>query len=132
MDKNITKEELLAFFEDRCGGAEAERIARYLQEHPEVVGEFFPEEEWMQFQPAADLPDGWSEKWWENIRARRITVYRNKASWPFIRVAAAVLVVAGLTGFLLLDPEGSRRKLESAAIDHGPAASFTVRAASTI
>jgi MFS family permease len=47
-------------------------------------------------------------------------------------ITAAVLVVAGLSGFLLLDPEGSRRKLESAAIDHNHMTSFAVRAATTI
>lgn len=46
-------------------------------------------------------------------------------------VTAVVLIVAGLTGLLLLDPEASRRKLETAA-DQGAATDFSVRAASTI
>lgn len=46
-------------------------------------------------------------------------------------ITSGVLIVAGLSGFFLLDPEASRRKLQSAA-NQGTSTDFAVRAASTI
>lgn len=91
----ITKEKVIAFFEDRCTGKEAEAIHRYLVANPRVLHDFFPEQEWLAFRSAEGLPKESSRQIWENIRRGKTPV----RSLYMIRAAAAIAVIAA--GFLL-------------------------------
>lgn len=83
----ITKELVIAFFEDRCSKEEAEAVYKHLQENPQILRDYFPEEEWMEFNAVEAPTETWSEEVWEKIRPAKIRLIH------FIRVAAAIVVI---------------------------------------
>ena len=91
----ITKEKIIAFFEDRCSEEEADEIHRYLQENPEWINTWFNEEEWETFQYTEDLPQSWSQRLLEKIDAEK-----SPQEGPFrwmsgLKVAAMIAILAG-------------------------------------
>ena len=61
----ITKELVIAFFEDRCSKEEAEAVYKHLQENPRILRDYFPEEEWMDFNAVEVPTEPWSEDVWK-------------------------------------------------------------------
>jgi transmembrane sensor len=64
----ITRELMEKFLRNGCDPGEKERIALYLQEHPETLEKFLIEEEWESFETTEDLSPGVSEKLFSRIR----------------------------------------------------------------
>ena len=83
----ITKELVIAFFEDRCSKEEAEAVYKHLQENPRILRDYFPEEEWMEFNAVEVPTEPWSEDVWKKIRPAKIRLIH------LIRVAAAIVVI---------------------------------------
>jgi ferric-dicitrate binding protein FerR (iron transport regulator) len=94
----ITTELLAKFFDNACSKEEAEEVYRYLQAHPEEVGKWWSEKEWMKFTDARDsFGSERSADMWDRIeRGRRPMVRR--MGW--MRAAAAAIVVT--TGYYLM------------------------------
>src|ERR1700754_4674798 len=96
----ITKERIIAFFEDRCSAEEADEIYRYLQENPEWIGAWFNEEEWETFRHTDDLPQSWSESLLEKIVAAK-SPREGRVRWmKGLKVAAAMIAI--LLGLVLV------------------------------
>jgi ferric-dicitrate binding protein FerR (iron transport regulator) len=122
----ITKEKLTAFFEDRCAHEEAEAIHRYLRDNPQLLHEFFPEEEWMSFQHTADRPIGWSEKIWDTIQVSRTPVSPTRIRSIRVLKIAAVFIGVSIAVFLLFRQLGEKREQPQALAVSQPANKDTV------
>jgi ferric-dicitrate binding protein FerR (iron transport regulator) len=89
----ITKERIIAFFEDRCSAEEADEIYRYLQENPEWVSTWFNEEEWETFRHTEDLPQSWSQSLLEKVDAAK-SPQEGRIRWMSgLKVAAAMIAI---------------------------------------
>ena len=89
----ITKERIIAFFEDRCSAEEADEIYRYLQENPEWISTWFNEEEWETFRFTEDLPQSWSQSLLEKIDAAK-SPQEGRVRWMSgLKVAAAMIAI---------------------------------------
>jgi ferric-dicitrate binding protein FerR (iron transport regulator) len=113
MARQITKEDIIAFFEDRSSMEDAAGIYRYLLEHPEEVGKFFPEEEWTRLQESEYLPAdrvhaAWPQRIWNNIQRQKEPSQRRIGSWQRIAIAAAVVIA--VAGIFLLTVRSQRRQ----------------------
>jgi transmembrane sensor len=104
----ITIELVIAFFEDKCSKEEAEAIHRYLVENPGLLHDFFPEEEWMAFQGAEDLPQKWSQKVWKKIQAGKTPVTGRVRFMNIIRIAAAAMAVIAVGIFAFKQYAGGK------------------------
>lgn len=118
----ITKELVIAFFEDRCSKEEAEAIHWYLQENPGLLHDFFPEEEWTGFQVTEGLPGGLSENVWKKIQAGKTPVTGRVRTLFVIKVAASVvLIAAGI--FVFKQFPGGKTELHATLAVAAPAES---------
>jgi transmembrane sensor len=89
---DVNTELIRKFLNNECDPVEAEMVAAYLKEHPELLNEIYNEEEW-QAEEGEDLPE---EKWnriWSGIRRR------NKTKWILYPAAACVLAIVSILYF---------------------------------
>jgi transmembrane sensor len=103
----ITKELLAAFFEDRCSTEEAEAIHRHLKENPQLLHDYFPDEEWLTFEEVQALPGQRSEKVWEAIQGTKHPVTGRISTLYLLRTAAAIIVV--IAGFFIYKQYADRK-----------------------
>jgi hypothetical protein len=124
MKKEISKELIIKFLENKCGREEAERVHQYLMEHPGVLDEHVNEEEWELFTAAPIVPDHRSDVWLQYIQEHK----QEKKSFllwrPLLRVAAAVLLLTagGGTLYYLLQPAARPASPVATRIIYRPAA----------
>jgi transmembrane sensor len=85
------------FINNQCSAADAEKVAAYLQSHPEVLREYLSEEEWEATEPA-DLPAVISEHMLSNIEKKMRPV---KRMYRYVAAAAATLVAVSLLSMYL-------------------------------
>lgn len=98
---NISPELITLFFNNQCTDEEAEQVSAWLKEHPELVKEYMPEEDWQAFVQNDVLPGAHSERLYARIQ-ERVTPKARVIGWQHIwRVAAAILIItAGIWLFL--------------------------------
>ncbi|MRG45306.1 DUF4974 domain-containing protein [Chitinophaga sp. SYP-B3965] len=96
----INDELLTRFFNDQCTPEEAREVATYLQEHPEVLEKYLPEEEFFQLQEKDSLPKTVSQQWLKNIH--RQTVSANSRNKWVKRLSIAAVTAGVLIGGTLL------------------------------
>jgi transmembrane sensor len=94
MRMKITKEQVIAFFEDRSSRREVEAIYWYLAENPQLLHDFFSEEEWLAFKGTQDLPGQRAEEIWETIQGEKHPVTSRVRPLYLLRTAAAVVAIA--------------------------------------
>jgi hypothetical protein len=68
MHKNFSKEDLIAFLENRTSNKQANEIYHYLLKHSEVFDNFFPEEEWQSFNVESEKSIEWTNQLWSKIQ----------------------------------------------------------------
>jgi len=94
----ITAELIERFFNNQCNAFEAEEVAEYLHQHPEIAEQYLTRSEWDNIQEATVDPS-LREEMWTVIKqdtkpvAKRIQLYRKLA------VAASILLLAGIGSF---------------------------------
>lgn len=97
----MINDELLArFFSNQCTPAEAREVATYLQEHPDMLEKYLPEEEFLQIQDDGNFPETVSQQWLKNIH--RQTVSANSRTKLVKRLAIAAVTAGVLIGGTLL------------------------------
>ena len=96
----INDELLTRFFNDQCTPEEAREVAKYLQEHPEVLEKYLPEEEFLQLQES-DLPKTVSQQWLKNIHQQTVSA-NSRSKWIKRLSIAAVTTGVLIAGTLLL------------------------------
>lgn len=97
----INDELLKRFFSNQCTPEEARRIAHYLQDHPDMLEKYLPEEEFLQLQEDGYFPETVSRQWLKNIH--RQTVFAgNRTKWTKRLAIAAVTTGVLIGGTLLL------------------------------
>lgn len=116
----INDDLLTRFFSNQCTPEEAREVAKYLQEHPEMLAKYLPEEEFLQLQEEKDFPEMVSREWLKNIHQQtRVTGSRTK--WVK-RLAIAAVTVGVLIGgaFIWLDRDLKKAK----TLTHGRVSIF--------
>ncbi len=105
----ITKEQIERFFDRHCSKEEADRIAQYLEDNPQVLRKYIMQD-WKDADGSPDLPASTSEQMLQEIRHEIFTTRRiggnntlTKRAVPWM-AAALVLLIAGL---VLLRPWNS-------------------------
>ncbi|SKD09952.1 FecR family protein [Chitinophaga ginsengisegetis] len=97
----MINDELLArFFSNQCTPEEAREVATYLQEHPDMLEKYLPEEEFLQIQDDGNFPETVSQQWLKNIH--RQTVFANSRTKWAKRLAIAAVTAGVLIGGSLL------------------------------
>lgn len=97
----ITRQQIIDFFENKCSAEEAEQVYHYLQQHPEIVQEFLDEAEWESFTATATQDEAWVAQRFENIQGAKIKL--RVIPWKQIyRVAAAVLLLVAAAGIFAI------------------------------
>jgi Fe2+-dicitrate sensor, membrane component len=96
----INDELLNRFFNNECTPEEAREVAKYLQEHPEVLEKYLPEKEFLQLQEQHDFPEAVSQQWLKNIHQQ--TVLANRRTIWMKRLSIAAVTVGVLIGGTLL------------------------------
>ncbi|MGO4290557.1 FecR family protein [Chitinophaga sp. RAB17] len=110
----ITPALIRRFLANDCTAAEAAAVASYLEQHPEVLEQWMPEEEWEEFETTEHLSPALSEAMLQEVK-REMPVAPVRRMYTKIGWAAAA-VVAGLLTFICW-PSGKEksRSRESAA-----------------
>lgn len=83
------------FLENKCSKDEAEIVSRYLADNPAVLDQFLPEQEWEAFQALHAVPARSAEEWFQKIQAQKEETIKMPFRWPWRRLAAAVILLAG-------------------------------------
>ncbi|MEV4887118.1 FecR domain-containing protein [Chitinophaga ginsengisegetis] len=105
----MINDELLArFFSNQCTPEEAREVATYLQEHPDMLEKYLPEEEFLQIQDDGNFPETVSQQWLKNIH--RQTVFANSRTKWAKRLAIAAITAGVLIGGSLLLVNRDREK----------------------
>ncbi|MDR6570694.1 FecR family protein [Chitinophaga ginsengisegetis] len=106
----MINDELLArFFSNQCTPEEAREVATYLQEHPDMLEKYLPEEEFLQIQDDGNFPETVSQQWLKNIH--RQTVFANsRTKWAKRLAIAAVTAGVLIGGSLLLVNRGQEKE----------------------
>src|ERR1700754_2416705 len=92
---DVNNELIRKFLNNECDPVEAEIVAAYLNEHPELLDEIYNESAW-KAEEGADLPAETWNRMWTGIMGRRTT------KWILYPAAACVLAIAAI--FLLKKP----------------------------
>lgn len=93
------------FFEGSCTQAEKARIARYMEDHPEEIEEYFSEKEWEEFEAGHKLNDEVSARMWGTIRqATTKPKVRYLKQWVAAAAAVLLFLVVGIKYVYLSKP----------------------------
>src|SRR5688500_5717644 len=93
---DVNKELIRKFLNKECDPVEAEKVAAFLQEHPELLNEIYNEAEW-QAEAGQDLPEATWNRIWQTIRKE------HKKKLPvsmFWYAAACLLAVVSVLYFI--------------------------------
>jgi transmembrane sensor len=93
---DVNKELIRKFLNKECDPVEAEKVAAFLQEHPELLNEIYNEAEW-QAEEGQDLPEETWNRVWQTIRKE------DKKKLPvsmFWYAAACLLAVVSVLYFI--------------------------------
>ncbi|MGN7823639.1 FecR domain-containing protein [Chitinophaga sp. 22536] len=96
----INDELLIRFFSNQCTPEEARSVANYLQEHPDMLEKYLPEEEFLQLQEGSHFPEAVSRQWLKNIHQQTVPG-NNRRKWA-ARLAIAAVTAGVLAGGTLL------------------------------
>jgi ferric-dicitrate binding protein FerR (iron transport regulator) len=96
----INDELLKRFFSDQCTPEEARKVAHYLQEHPDMLEKYLPEEEFLQLQEDGHFPETVSHQWLKNIHQQTVSA-NNRKIW-IKRLAIAAVATGVLVGGTIL------------------------------
>jgi len=89
----INDELLKRFFSNQCTPEEVRWVANYLQEHPDMLEKYLPEEEFLQLQEDGYFPETVSQQWLKNIHQQTILADKRK---KWIRRLAIAAVASGI------------------------------------
>lgn len=105
MKKEINKELITKFLENKCDREEAETVHQYIMEHPGVLDEHINEEEWELFTAPA-VPGNRTDAWLQYIQEHKQEKRTFRLWRPRLRIAAAVvlLTIGAGTLYYLLQP----------------------------
>jgi len=106
---------LTRFFNNQCTPEEAREVAIYLQEHPDMLEKYLPEEEFLQAQEEDNVPEIVSREWLKNIHHQ--TVFANSRRKWAKRLAIAAVTAGVLIGgtLLLVDRDHKKAGIASSA-----------------
>ncbi|SDG27363.1 FecR family protein [Chitinophaga filiformis] len=96
----INDELLKRFFSHQCTPEEARMVANYLQEHPDMLEKYLPEEEFLQLQEESHFPEAVSRQWLKNIHQQTV-LSNNRKKW-IKRLSIAAITAGVLVGGTLL------------------------------
>ncbi|RXK83639.1 FecR family protein [Filimonas effusa] len=94
---HVSKELIRRFFEGQCSENEAKEVARWLEQHPEAMDEYYNEEEWKN-EPGKDLPDDEWNQMWASLEKQKHKQGRTRI---FLYAAAACISIVALFSYLL-------------------------------
>ena len=96
MKKEISSTLVKKFLENKCNREEAEIVYDYLTRHPMVLDDYFDEASWDAFHVSPHITEARSNAWLEQIQAQKQgkKIFVLRSSWW--RVAAMVLLMAGI------------------------------------
>ncbi|MCF6404325.1 FecR domain-containing protein [Chitinophaga filiformis] len=107
----INDELLKRFFSNQCTPEEARRVANYLQEHPDMLEKYLPEEEFLQLQESGYFPETVSQQWLKNIHQQTLPA-NNRKKW-IKRLAIAAVVTGVLAGGTMLLLQRDHQKISA-------------------
>lgn len=96
----VTKALIHQFLENKCTKEEAERVYDFLLHNPEVLEDYLPEKEWEQFQQMQSVDAEKAGAWFKKIQRRKQGLIRSMAKSRYLRIAAAVIVLAFSTAIV--------------------------------
>lgn len=100
----INDELIERFFANQCTPEEARQVTRYLEEHPEILEKYLPEEEFLELHNEGDIPEAVSQQWLNNIHQQSNAV-RNRTKWiKRLAIAAAAVGLIVLASRLMIKP----------------------------
>lgn len=106
MKKEISHDLVVKFLENKCSREEAAIVYDYLLKHPELLNRHMGEEEWETFSDVPAIPEERSHAWLQYIQQHKQEKRTVLLRRPWLRVAAAVILLIAGAGFLyyLLQP----------------------------
>jgi len=111
----INDELLKRFFSNQCTPEEAQSVANYLHEYPDMLEKYLPEEEFLQLQEEGHFPETVSRKWLKNIHQQTVSA-NNRKKWVK-RLAVAAVATGVLVGGTMLLLHRDQQKI--AAVNPG-------------
>jgi ferric-dicitrate binding protein FerR (iron transport regulator) len=89
----ITRALIEKFFQNQCTAEEASAVGKYLEQHPEELEAWLPEQEWQEFKPEGRLHPEHSNTMLNKVRREtKILRIRRYSAWA---AAVALLLAAG-------------------------------------
>ncbi|SHG44502.1 FecR family protein [Pedobacter caeni] len=97
----MTKELILRFFKNQCNAEEATEVAAYLQQHPELLEEFLPDQAWNELENEVSLfPEDKKTEILNQLRLKLdFTVPKKRNLW-WLSAAASLFLLLGI-GYLM-------------------------------
>lgn len=91
----ITRALIEKFFQNQCTAEEASAVGKYLEQHPEELEAWLPEQEWQEYEPEGRLHPEHSNAMLDEVRREtKILRIRRYSGW-----AAAVALLLATGGF---------------------------------
>jgi ferric-dicitrate binding protein FerR (iron transport regulator) len=94
-----SKEDIDKLITNKCSLDEAVLIVQYLDEHPELLNEYFTITEWGTFKHDLKLSQNLSNKFWQNISENTINQKRTISLFRKLSIAASIALLIGLSWF---------------------------------
>ncbi len=91
----ITKQQVALFLANRLPAAEAKLVADHIAKNPGILDEYFPEQEWEQFEPAERIEEEVSQEMLTVIHQRKRSGLVRLFTKNRMKVAAALLLCVG-------------------------------------
>jgi ferric-dicitrate binding protein FerR (iron transport regulator) len=117
----VTKTLIKNYFEDNCTQEEAAIVSQYLLEHPEVMEEWLPEQEWETFEGKTQLSTDQSNRWYAKIEQEKGKKYGRLVSSRWLRIAVAAVIAGILLSVYLFVQPPREKEAPLAAQPHIPA-----------
>lgn len=104
----INDELLTRFFSYECTPEEAREVAAFLQEHPEMLEKYLPEEEFLHLREMDHFPETVSQQWLKNIHQQTMFA-KSRNRWAK-RLAIAAITVGVLIGGVMVLVDRDHKK----------------------
>lgn len=100
----VTEQAILLYIKGQCSAEDAAAVKAYLDDHPDVLEKYLGEAEWDAFDAGQALDAKLSRRYWQRIyQATAPASQVFLLPWRRIAVAAAVLLLVGLSWIFLFD-----------------------------
>ena len=112
----VTIDLIRKFLENKCTREEAELVTAWLTEHPDAMDQMLPLAEWEVTPATPQASEMQAQQWYANIRSQMPGIVKPMISRSWMRLAAAVIILAGAFSLYRLLLPASQNKTTQPAV----------------